>query len=164
MRKSPELSRLLSRNGADFQRVSRSIIELRIPVLAATFRCGVEQGPERIEIGRAARILSGIGGHATHFAAPEMPDYPIAAREHVVARHIGICRADIVARVIARHIRMDLVPRPAARLLCLDQSCSRRARNEYERHACSTSGSFSSQLPMNDVHIGHSVSRCGPNM
>ena len=34
----------------------------RIPILAAAFRRGVEDGPQRIDVGRTARILSGIGG------------------------------------------------------------------------------------------------------
>src|SRR3954469_19645689 len=51
-----------------------SVAQLRIPVRAAAFRRGVEQRPERIEIRRAARILSGIGGGAVHFAAPEVAD------------------------------------------------------------------------------------------
>src|ERR1700675_1158807 len=50
------------------------IIQLRIPIGAAAFRRNVEDGPERHQVRRAARILSGIGGSTVHLAAPEMPD------------------------------------------------------------------------------------------
>src|SRR5205085_430295 len=82
---------------------------------AAPFGGGVENGPERIEIGRAAWVLTGIGGGHSHLAGPEMTDDAVAAGEHVVAGHIGIGRTDVVSRVIARWIRIDSVPRPAAR-------------------------------------------------
>src|SRR5882757_1950550 len=70
------------------------------------------------------KVYSDVSGGYTR-------DYVSAAD----ARYVGVRGADIVARVIARHIRIDLVPRPAARLLRLDQSCNRRARNEHERDA-----------------------------
>src|SRR5690242_13308719 len=95
------------------------VTQTRIPVLAAAFGRGVENGPERIEIRRAARVLAGIGGGHSHFAGPEMTDRAVAPREHVVAGHVGIFAADIIARVVARWIRINLVPGPAARLLGL---------------------------------------------
>src|SRR5262245_46185239 len=64
-----------------------------------------------------------------------MADAAVAAREHAVAGRVGIRGTDIVARVIARWVRIDPVPRPATRLLGLDQPCDRRARDEYERDA-----------------------------
>src|SRR4051794_7159254 len=81
--------------------LTHSVMEFRIPVGSAPLRCGVEQGPEHVEFGRATRVLSGIGHRTAHFAGPEMTEGAIAAREHAVAGHIGIVRADIVARVVA---------------------------------------------------------------
>src|SRR3954453_2011103 len=43
-----------------------SIAQSRIPVLAAAFGRGVQNGPQRIEIGRPARILAGVGGRRSH--------------------------------------------------------------------------------------------------
>src|SRR6476660_6870087 len=66
-----------------------SVSEARVPILAAALGRGVENGPQRIEIGRAARILAGVGGRRSHFAGPEMADAAVAAREHVVAGRIS---------------------------------------------------------------------------
>src|SRR5437868_11933364 len=106
--------------GGSIAMTPHSVSELRIPILAAAFRRGVENGPQRIEIGRTARILAGVGGRGSHFARPEMADGAVAAREYVVAGRIGISGRNIVARVVTRWIRIDLMPRPAARLLGLD--------------------------------------------
>jgi len=76
-----------------------SVSEARIPILAAPLGRGVENGPQRIEIGRTARILAGVGGRRPHFAGPEMADAAVAAREHVVAGRIGIGSTDVIARV-----------------------------------------------------------------
>src|SRR5689334_21680556 len=97
-----------------------SVAQTRIPVLAPSFGRGVQNGPERIQIGRTARILTGISGGKSHFAAPEMTDHSVAAREHVVARHVRVVPADVIARVVARNIRINPVPGPAARLLGAD--------------------------------------------
>src|SRR4051812_45962426 len=77
------------------------VTQARIPVLAAAFGRGVENGPERIEIRRAARVLAGIGGGYSHFAGPEMADHTITPREHVVAGQVGVLSAHVVARVVA---------------------------------------------------------------
>src|SRR6478736_578239 len=111
----------------------RSISEFWIPVGAAPLRCGVEQVPQHVEVGRTARILAGIGHHAAHLAGPEVADGAVAAGEHAVAGYIGIIAADIVARVVAGGIAEYLVPRPAARLLRRDQPFDRRARDEHQR-------------------------------
>src|SRR5262245_6932475 len=103
----------------DCPALTHSIGKLRIPLGAASLRRGVENGPKRIEVGRPTRILAGIGRGPAHLAGPEMADGSVAAGEHAVAGHVGIISADIVARVVARSIRVDLVPRPAARLLRL---------------------------------------------
>src|SRR6476620_5169697 len=140
-----------------------SITETRIPILAAALRRGVEDSPQRIEFGRTTRILTGVGGCRSHFARPEMADGAVAARENVVAGRIGIMRGDVIARVVARPIRIDLVPRPAARLFGLDRAIGERATNTNAMHR-SRSGSLASQVPMKEVHIGQGFSRCGPNM
>src|SRR3954464_6295313 len=91
------LPSLIGSNACASARVtSRSITELRIPIRAAAFRRGVEQCPQRIEIRRATRILSGIG-RRTHLAAPEMADRSVATRERIVGGYVGITSADIVA-------------------------------------------------------------------
>src|SRR5882672_5746641 len=134
--KCMELLCNLSRDDTGFPVVNPdSIAQARIPVPAAAFGRGVQNGPERIEVGRTARILAGVGGGLSHFAGPEMTDRTVAAREHVIAGHIGIRGADVIAGVVARSVRIDLVLRPAARLLRLDQSRDRRARHEHERDA-----------------------------
>ena len=60
-----------------------SIVQFRIPIFAAPFRRHVKDSPERHQIRRAARILSGIGRGAIHLTGPEMPDGPVPPREHV---------------------------------------------------------------------------------
>lgn len=99
---------------------------LRLPVGAAPVWRGVEDRPERIEVGRAAWILLGVGHRGAHLAGPEMPDRAVALREHAVAGHIGIVGANVVARVIAGDVREDFVSCPATRSLCLDQPRDRR--------------------------------------
>src|SRR3979409_1435130 len=60
-----------------------SIVQFRIPIFAAPFRRHVKDSPERHQIRRAARILSGIDRGAIHLTGPEMPDGPVPPREHV---------------------------------------------------------------------------------
>src|SRR6185312_15058959 len=42
------------------------IVELRVPVGAAALGGGVEDGPDRHEVGGAARVLAGVGGRGAH--------------------------------------------------------------------------------------------------
>src|SRR5437762_9630410 len=81
-----------------------------VPILAAALRRGVEDRPQRIEIGRAARILTGIGRARSHFNGPEVTDRAIAARKDVIGRHVSIFPADVIARVVPGKIRTDFVP------------------------------------------------------
>src|SRR5262249_57756315 len=62
-----------------FAASKHSVIEFRIPVLAASLGRGVEDRPERIDVGSAAWILSGIGHRAAHLGGPEMADRAVAA-------------------------------------------------------------------------------------
>src|SRR4051812_49838259 len=80
----------------------RSISEFWIPVDAASLRCGVEQVPEHVEVGRTARILAGIGHRTAHLAGPEVADGAVAAGGNAVARDNGIIAAGTIARVVRR--------------------------------------------------------------
>src|SRR5689334_12495283 len=106
--------------GGSIAMMPHSVSELRIPIRAAPLRRGVENGPQRIEFGRAAWILTGIGGARSHFPGPEMANAAVASREHGVARRVGIASRDIIARKIAGHVRIDFMPGPAPRLLGFD--------------------------------------------
>src|SRR5260370_37202465 len=66
--------------GGSIAMTPHSVSETRIPVLAAPLGRGVENRPQRIEFGRAARILTGIGGRGSQFAGPEMAGAAAAAR------------------------------------------------------------------------------------
>src|SRR3954464_3799555 len=112
-----------------------SVSEARVPIFAASLRRGVENGPQRIEIGRSARILARVCRCRSHFARPEMTDGAVAAREYGVAGHVGVSSRDVMRGVIAGHVRIDFMPGPAARLPGLDQPHDRRPRHEYERDA-----------------------------
>src|SRR6476620_7866516 len=118
------MSRILNSDGAA-RIVPALVAQLRIPVDATTFRRRIQDCPERINVRRAARVLAGIGGLGPHLAGPEMADGAVAPREYAVAGRVCICGADIVARVIAGWIGIDLVPCPAACLLRLDQARDR---------------------------------------
>src|SRR5882724_9138578 len=111
---------ILERSNLFAPAVPGLIIQPRVPVLAASFGRGVEDGPQRIHVGRTARILAGIGRRRSHFAGPEMADGSVVAREHGIARRVGIRGTDVIARVVARGVGVDPVPRPATRLLCRD--------------------------------------------
>src|SRR5438445_10702550 len=87
--------------GGSIAMTPHSVSETRIPVLAAAFRRSVENRPQWIEFGRTARILTGIGGCRSHFAGPEMADAAVAAREHAIARRIGVISRNVIARVCA---------------------------------------------------------------
>src|SRR6476469_8643469 len=86
------------------------VTQLRIPIGAASIRRHVQNGPERHQIGRTARILSGIGRGSIHFAAPEMPDYVtvtlFALREHVERRIVAAVLGQpmIVAAELSRDV------------------------------------------------------------
>src|SRR5262245_42683604 len=59
------------------------VLEPRIPTGAAPIRRRIEHGPDRHEVWRAARILTGIGGRERHLSAPKVADGSVAASEHV---------------------------------------------------------------------------------
>src|SRR5690348_18266739 len=80
------------------------VLELRVPGRMPAFRRAVEDGPQRHQVGGAARVLAGIGALGTHLAAPEMADRAVAAGEHVEAGDVAAIRrdAEVVAAEVAR--------------------------------------------------------------
>ena len=60
----------LNRTELHFDNPSAAIFELRIPVRAAPFGRHIENGPERHQVGRAARILAGVGGFGSPSRRP----------------------------------------------------------------------------------------------
>src|ERR1700728_3689426 len=65
------------------------IAQLRVPILAPTLRGHIEDGPDRHQVRRAARILPWIARGTAHFAAPEMPDCAVLSREDIECRIVA---------------------------------------------------------------------------
>ena len=72
-----------------------SVLKLGIPVGAAAFRSQIQHQPERIKIGRAARILSRVRHRAAHLSAVEVPDDTITASEDAESGNIRVVRVDV---------------------------------------------------------------------
>jgi hypothetical protein len=50
------------------------IFKFRVPVGPTALGRGIQNGPERVKIWRASRILARVGHFSAHLAAPEMAD------------------------------------------------------------------------------------------
>src|SRR5258706_16243697 len=81
--KCMELLCNLSRDDTGFPVVNPdSIAQARIPVPAAAFRRGVQNGLERIQVRRAARILTGIGGRTSQLPCPKKKGQAVRGSVH----------------------------------------------------------------------------------
>lgn len=111
------------------------VTQLRVPVLAAPLRSGIEESPQRIEVRRAAWILSRIRRAGVHLTGPEVANGAVPAREHIVGWHVRILPTHVVPRVIAVRVRDDAKPSPAPGLLGGGEAIDRRTRHENEGNA-----------------------------
>src|ERR1700726_2385571 len=113
---------------------SPTILELRIPIGSASLGRRIENGPDRHEVGRAARILAGIRSDGSHLAAPKMANRSVAACEHVETRIVAALGAQrvIVTAELARRVGIEFQAMPAAFFLEGDQPLDRRARDHRQ--------------------------------
>src|SRR5208282_882385 len=120
---------------SDSSRTPLDVVELRIPVHPSPFRGRVQHHPQRRGIGRAARVLAGVGGLVRHLSRPEMADRSVPAGEHVEGRDFGAVGqdAEIIARIGAVEIAEEAKVAPAALLFPGDQALDRRARDDGKR-------------------------------
>jgi hypothetical protein len=103
------------------------VIELWIPVRAAALRRQVQHKPKRVEVRRAARILSGIGHCSAHLAAIEVADDSVAPAEDTEAGDISVLGPYVGASVLAGPIGNERQIREAALILVIDQALNWRA-------------------------------------
>src|SRR5262245_59298006 len=123
-----------SRSGARPARAPTLVLQLRIPVLAAALGRGVENDPERHEVGSAAGILAGVCRLHRHLAAPEMTNRAVAAREDVVRGVIlgpGALGMVVAVERVARG-RVELQVPPATLFLERDQAVDGRFGDDRE--------------------------------
>jgi hypothetical protein len=104
------------------------VLELRVPVSAATFRCQVQHQPKRVEAWGTARILSGVGHLTAHLSTVEAVNRSITAGENIEARYVGVAGIDVGACVIAGHVGDKREVRERAVFLTFHQPLDGRAR------------------------------------
>jgi len=107
-------------------------VEGRIPVGTAAVGAHVEDGPERVDLGRAAGVLAGVA--LGHLAGPEVAEPVAVLAEHVLARDVGVVGVDPVAGVVARDVAVDRQVRHPELPLGLDQSREGGAGGEGDSH------------------------------
>src|ERR1700733_13015098 len=83
-----------------------SLVQLGIEICATAFGGEIEDGPEGIDVGCAARVLAGIGCFGAHLAAPEEADCSVAACEDIQSRDVRVFGAHVGASVVACRIRI----------------------------------------------------------
>ena len=138
------------------------VLQLRIPIRAATSRRKVQHQPERIQVRPAARILSGVGHRTAHLAGVEVTNDSVAPAEDAEARDVGVFRIDIGTCVSPdRSDTNGRFAKPRCFLYSISRSIGERAVT-----AMATRSRRLTAVPFqelrNDVHMGHGALRCGP--
>ena len=138
------------------------VLELRVPVGAATFRRQIQHQPKRVEVWGTARILSGVGHRTAHLTTVEVVNRSVTPGENTEAWYVGVGGIDVGACVIAEHVGDKReVREPAVFLYSTSRSMGERAVTAIaDRSRRLTAMPF--QELKNDVHMGHGVLRSGP--
>ena len=104
------------------------VLELRVPVGAATFRRQIQHQPKRVEVWGTARILSGVGHRTAHLTTVEVVNRSVTPGENTEAGYVGVAGVDVGARVSSGHVGDKREVREAAVFLIFHQSLYGRAR------------------------------------
>src|SRR5277367_5675504 len=108
------------------------ILELRIPVGAATLRRQIQHQPKGVEVWGTAWILSGVGHRATHLTTVEVVNRSVTPGENGEAWYVGVAGTDVGAREIAGHVGDKREVREAVVFLIFHQSLDGRARHNND--------------------------------
>ncbi len=77
------------------------VLELRVPVGAATLRRQIQHQPKRVGVVGTARIPSGVGHRSAHLATVEVINRSVTPGENTEAWYVGVAGIDVGACVIA---------------------------------------------------------------
>jgi nickel/cobalt exporter len=113
-----------------------AIVELRVPVAAASARRPVQHIPQRRRIGGEMRIETGIGSFRPAFGRPEQPDLVALAFPHQHrSPFIALLEGAVIFREVIADALIEFEIAPAALAREGQLARHRRAADDRHRHA-----------------------------